>query len=120
MESANAEAIETWNGVLFDKWVRFQYVLTTGLAIHGNEALRRYPPREGTRVLDIGCGFGDTTRELARRLGPDGVASGFDAAERFVEQARRDAEVAGVRNARFFTADAEREALGGPYDLAFS
>ncbi|HEX6276380.1 MAG TPA: class I SAM-dependent methyltransferase [Polyangiaceae bacterium] len=117
---ANAGAIQTWNGVLYDKWVRFQYVLTTGLAIHGDEALRRYPPREGASVLDVGCGFGDTTREIARRVGPRGVATGFDAAERFIEAARHEAERAALPNARFFAADAESGNLGGPYDVAFS
>ncbi|HEX6766037.1 MAG TPA: hypothetical protein VF103_11180, partial [Polyangiaceae bacterium] len=88
---ANAEAIEAWNGVLFDKFVRFQHLLTTGLSTHGEEALRLYPPREGSRVLDIGCGFGDTTRQIARLVGARGLASGVDAAVRFIEQAGRDA-----------------------------
>ena len=118
--AANAGAIETWNGVLFEKFRRFQYVLTTGLAIHGTEALRRHPPRSGARVLDIGCGFGDTTREIAALVGPQGVAFGFDAADRFVVEARRDAESARMENARFFTADAQTSDLGGPYDAAFS
>jgi ubiquinone/menaquinone biosynthesis C-methylase UbiE len=121
MESPqNFEAIEAWNGVLFDKFVRFQHVLTTGLSIHGEEALRRHPPREGSRVLDIGCGFGDTTRHIARLVGARGVASGVDAAARFIEQAARDAEQEGVRNARFFAADVQSEDLRGPYDSAFA
>jgi SAM-dependent methyltransferase len=116
----NAEAIETWNGVLFEKFLRFQHILTTGLAVHGDEALRRHPPQEGEKVLDLGCGFGDTTREIAKRVGPKGVVTGVDAAERFVEQARRDAEIAGIRNARFFAADVQTADLGGPHDMAFS
>lgn len=117
---ANAEAIETWNGVLFEKFVRFQHLLTTGLAIHGDEALRRHPPSRGSRVLDLGCGFGDTTCEIAKRVGPEGSATGVDAAERFIVQARHDAESAGVPNARFFAADVQTADLGGPYDTAFS
>lgn len=32
---SNAEAIEAWNGVLFDKFARFRDTLTTGLGGHG-------------------------------------------------------------------------------------
>jgi ubiquinone/menaquinone biosynthesis C-methylase UbiE len=120
MNSANAEAIQAWDGVLFDKFSRFREVLTTGLAVHGSEALRRHPPREGARVLDLGSGFGDSTLEIARLVGPRGSATGVDAAARFVEEARRDARREGLGNASFFTADVQADDLGGPYDLAFS
>jgi ubiquinone/menaquinone biosynthesis C-methylase UbiE len=120
MSSANASAIEAWDGVLFDKFSRFRGVLTTGLAVHGTEALRRHRPREGARVLDLGCGFGDATLEIARLVGPSGNATGVDAAQRFVEEARRDARDAGVANASFFTADVQSQDLSGPYDAAFS
>jgi ubiquinone/menaquinone biosynthesis C-methylase UbiE len=116
----NADAIEAWNGVLFDKFSRFREVLTRGLGAHGEALLDRHPVRAGSRVLDVGCGFGDTTIDLARRIGAGGEATGVDAAARFVESARRDAEQSGTRNAHFIVADVEREALGGPYDRAFA
>jgi SAM-dependent methyltransferase len=94
--------------------------LTTGLGVHGEEALRRHPPREGARVIDLGCGFGDTTLRIAELVGPKGVAFGVDAAERFILDARRTAEAAGVGNARFFAADVQSGDLGGPYEAAFS
>jgi len=118
--NANAEAIEAWNGVLFDKFLRFQHVLTVGLGSHGSEALRRHPPPEGARVLDVGCGFGDSTLDIAARVGPRGAATGVDAAVRFVEHGAREAEAKGVSNARFFSADVQSEDLRGPYDRAFS
>ena len=68
----NAGAIEAWNGVLFDKWVRFRHLLTDGLAEHGNAVLAAHPPGEGARVLDVGCGLGDTTHAIARLVGPRG------------------------------------------------
>lgn len=116
----NNEAIEAWNTVLFDKFTRFRATLTRGLAIHGDALLDRHPVRPGSRVVDVGCGFGDTTIDLARRLGDGGVATGVDAAARFIETARRDAEAQGVKNARFLVADVEREPLGGPYDRAYA
>jgi ubiquinone/menaquinone biosynthesis C-methylase UbiE len=116
----NVEAIEAWNTVLFDKFLRFRDTVTRGLGRHGEELLERHPVRAGERVLDVGCGFGDTTIAIARQLGDAGEAAGVDAAPRFVEAARRDAEAAGARRARFFVADVEREPLGGPYDRGFS
>jgi SAM-dependent methyltransferase len=116
----NAEAIEAWNGVLFDKFLRFRHIVCDGLAVIGSTALERHPPAPASRVLDVGCGFGDSTREIAARIGPDGEAVGIDAAARFIEVANAEAAAAGVRNAFFFAADAELDALNGPYDLAFS
>jgi ubiquinone/menaquinone biosynthesis C-methylase UbiE len=117
---ANAEAIAAWDGPLYDRFVRFRHVLTTGLAAHGEEALRLYPPRPGDRVLDIGCGFGDTTQRIAELVGDAGAATGVDASERFIETARAEAADAGVRNARFVVADVQSTALDGPYEMAFS
>jgi ubiquinone/menaquinone biosynthesis C-methylase UbiE len=116
----NSEAIEAWNTVLFDKFTRFREVLGRGLNAHGHALLERHPVRAGSRVLDVGCGFGETTIDLARRVGADGEATGVDAAARFIDAARGEAEQAGVRNARFLVADVEREALGGPYDRGFA
>jgi SAM-dependent methyltransferase len=116
----NAEAIEAWDGPLFDRFVRFRAVLVAGLAPHGECALRLVPPQPGWRVLDIGCGFGDSTRRIAELVGPDGEAVGVDAAANFIEAATDDAAEAGVANARFAVADAQADPLGGPYDLAFA
>lgn len=70
----NAEAIQAWDGPLYDRFVRFREIVTTGLGAHGEVALRLVPPRAGQRVLDIGCGFGDTTQPIARLVGPDGAS----------------------------------------------
>jgi SAM-dependent methyltransferase len=117
---ANAEAIEAWDGPLFDRFVRFRDIVTRGLGAHGEAALRLVPPLPGVRVLDIGCGFGDTTQRIAGLVGPEGVAVGVDAAERFIEAARDETAEADVPNARFMVADVQSDDLGGPYDMAFS
>ncbi len=117
----NAEAIEAWDTVLFDKFSRFRDVLTRGFSIHGDALLDRHPLRAGSRVLDVGCGFGDTTLAIARRVGEGGEAVGIDAAARFIASARGDAESAGLqRAARFVVADVQSDPLGGPYDRVFS
>jgi ubiquinone/menaquinone biosynthesis C-methylase UbiE len=116
----NAEAIQAWDGPLFDRFLQYRHILTTGLGAHGDEALRLYPPQEGRRVLDIGCGFGDTTQQIAAIVGASGEAVGVDAAENFIKASISEAEEAGVANARFFVADVQVDDLGGPYDAAFS
>jgi SAM-dependent methyltransferase len=119
-EAVNTEAIAAWDGPLYDRFVRFRDIVTRGLAIHGEVALERFPPRPGERVLDIGCGFGDTTQRVAGLVGPDGEAVGVDAASRFIETAIAEARDAGVENASFAVADVQLDDLDGPYDIAFS
>jgi SAM-dependent methyltransferase len=116
----NSEAIEAWNTILFDKFMRFRETVTNGLGAHGDAVLARHPVREGWRVLDVGCGFGDTTQTIARMVGPKGEAAGVDAAARFVDISTREAKEAGLANARFFRADVQTDPLGGPYDRVFS
>jgi ubiquinone/menaquinone biosynthesis C-methylase UbiE len=120
MISENDEATRAWNGVLFDKFVRFKHLLTAGLTRHGDALLRRSPPQAGWRVVDLGCGFGDMTRQLAARLGERGEALGVDVAENFVNAATTDAEQAGEARAKFFRADVQVDDLRGPYDAAYA
>ena len=85
--------------------------------MHG---LARSPLRTGASVIDLGCGFGDTTRLLAHQVGPTGRAVGVDCADNFVRRASEDARQGGVSNATFFTADIQTSDLRGRYDHAFS
>jgi ubiquinone/menaquinone biosynthesis C-methylase UbiE len=117
---SNDEATAAWNGVLFDKFDRFRELLIRGFTAHSDAVLARYPVGAGTRVLDVGCGFGDLTMALARAVGPTGHAVGVDVAGRFVEASREEAKHAGVANAEFFRGDVQMDALGGPYDTAVS
>jgi ubiquinone/menaquinone biosynthesis C-methylase UbiE len=117
---ANAEAIQAWDGPLYERFVRFRHLVTTGLGAHGEAALRLEPPQPGERVLDIGCGFGDTAQHIAGLVGPQGEVVGVDAAERFIETARAEAAEAGVENVRFEIADVQVDSLGEGFDRAFS
>jgi SAM-dependent methyltransferase len=117
---ANAEAIQAWDGPLFDRFVRYRHIVVAGLAQHGEQALELAPPQPGQRVLDIGCGFGDASQVIAGLVGPEGEVVGVDAAARFIEAAQAEAEQAGIANARFTVTDVQDGDLGGPYDAAFS
>lgn len=118
--TANEEAIEAWDGPLYDRFVQFRHLLAGGLGVHGDEGLRVVAPRPGERALDIGCGFGDTTLQLAELLGAEGSALGVDASPRFIETAREEAGQAGLRNVRFAVADVEAQSFAEQFDLAFS
>ena len=115
---ANAEAIEAWDGPLFERFVQYRHVVVAGLASHGDEAMRVHPPETGDRVLDLGCGFGDATQQLAGLVGPEGSALGVDASPRFIEAATQEA--AGIGNVRFAVADVETAAFDESFDFAFS
>jgi SAM-dependent methyltransferase len=117
---SNEGTIEAWNGVLFDRFLRFRDIVTTGLGAHGEQALRLHPPRPGDRTLDVGCGFGDTTRRLAELVGPEGEAIGVDAAQRFIDAARRETAEAGPANARFLVNDVQTCEFDGGFDYVFS
>jgi len=116
----NREATEAWSGPLFERFVRFRELVAGGLGAHGEVAMAAHPPRPGDRVVDLGCGFGDTTQRLAELVGPEGEALGVDVSEPFIEQARKEAEEAAVANVRFAVADVQVTEFGDNFDYAFS
>lgn len=116
----NAEQTAAWDGPLFDTFSRFRHVVTTGLGAHGKVALDALSPRSGERVLDVGCGFGDTTQAIAELVGPAGEAFGVDIAPRFIEAATEEARDAGMGHARFAVRDVQKDDLGEGFDAAFA
>lgn len=115
----NLEATEAWNGPLFDVWEGFEDIVVANARAHGDAALSEHPPPRGARVVDLGCGLGDSTRQIAEMVGPDGHAHGIDVAERMIERARSDAEASGIENVTFEAADVQAAPLEGAYDYAF-
>ncbi|HEX3324069.1 MAG TPA: class I SAM-dependent methyltransferase [Solirubrobacterales bacterium] len=118
--AANEEALEAWDGVLFDRFVQFREIVTNGLGAHGEAALAAHPPRPGERALDIGCGFGDTSQRIAELVGEAGSVLGVDVAPRFIEAARTEAEQIGVANAEFIVSDVEVTTFEDRFDYAFA
>jgi ubiquinone/menaquinone biosynthesis C-methylase UbiE len=116
----NEEALEAWDGVLFDRFVKFREIVTAGLGAHGEAALAAHPPQPGDRVLDIGCGFGDTSLRIAGLVGGSGSVLGVDVAPRFIEAAQREAERAGGDNVSFAVRDVQVTKFEDRFDYAFA
>jgi SAM-dependent methyltransferase len=118
--ASNREATEAWSGPLFERFVRYRDLVAAGLGAHGEAAMAAHPPQAGDRVVDLGCGFGDTTQRLAELVGAEGEALGVDVSEPFIEMARREAEEAGAENVRFAVADVQATEFAETFDYAFS
>ena len=117
---ANAEQAEYWASVA-STWVEIEEHQEGIAGDPGRTAMDRLDVRPGHRVLDLGCGTGPTTVELARRVGPDGSVLGVDIAAEMLDPARRRAAREGVANVSFVHADAQSYDLGSDaYDRAFS
>jgi SAM-dependent methyltransferase len=88
----------------------------------GTAAMSRLRPKPGERILDVGCGCGGTTAELAAAVAPGGEAVGVDLAEPMVAAAKQRFPHDCHPGLRFVTADIETvEAVtGAPFDAAFS
>lgn len=88
MTQANAYQISDWNGDSGERWVANQERLDHMLAVFGKAAIDAASPRQGEHVIDIGCGAGTSTLELAARVGATGHVTGLDISEPLIALAR--------------------------------
>ena len=102
------------------KFIRFKHILVDGLTHHSEAIFPSLPVKEGDKVLDVGCGFGDTAIQLARRVGPGGSVTGIDCCQAFLEVGRKDAAAAGLSNVTFFEGDVQSHPFKPEYDFVFS
>jgi len=119
IESGN-EFVDFWNEILVPKFVRFKHVLVDGLTHHSEKVFPELEAREGDRVVDVGCGFGDTAIQLAERVGPQGFVTGIDCCEAFLDYGREDARSRGISNVEFIDADVQTYPFEGDRDFCFS
>jgi ubiquinone/menaquinone biosynthesis C-methylase UbiE len=116
----NEEAVRAWDTVLYERWKKNRAVFVGALDEVTGDLFDRFPPPEGGSCIDVGCGFGETTRQLAGLVGPRGFALGTDSSSRFVEDARREAAEEGVENVEFEAVDAQTAVWDPVHDYAFS
>lgn len=107
----NADQIEYWNGDAGEKWARHQDRLDVMLAPFSNALLILAAVKPGERVMDIGCGCGATTFDLASAAGDKGRALGVDISAPMIARARERAAALHSK-AEFLLADAATHDFG--------
>jgi ubiquinone/menaquinone biosynthesis C-methylase UbiE len=116
----NTEFVDFWNEVLVPKFTKYRHILVGGLAHHSAKIFPSLEVGEGDKVVDVGCGFGDTAILFAQRVGPAGSVLGIDCCDGFIEFGRRDAEAAGVHNVSFVVGDVQSYPFEPNHDFCFS
>jgi ubiquinone/menaquinone biosynthesis C-methylase UbiE len=116
----SAKYVDFWNEILVPKFIKYKHILVDGLTHHSEAIFPSLPVEEGDRVLDIGCGFGDTAIKLAQRVGPKGKVVGLDCCDAFLEYGRKDAASLGLTNVSFVNGDALVDRFDPEYDFVFS
>ncbi|MEO6742920.1 MAG: class I SAM-dependent methyltransferase [Caldimonas sp.] len=121
MATANEDQIAEWNGTLGQGWATMQTEIDRIVRPFGDAALKAAAACPGERVVDIGCGCGDTSIELARSVGDRGSVLGVDVSRPMLDVARARAtqeRLDGMLS--FVDADASSAALPSGQDLLYS
>lgn len=119
MSEPNAQQSIYWNESAGPTWADLHAPLDNQLAPLGRAAMAALALRAGERVLDVGCGSGQTTFELARAVAPDGEVVGVDISRTLLDVARRRRE--GAPGLHFVEADAQTYPFeAGHFDAVFS
>lgn len=112
--------VDFWNEILAPKFIRYQHILVGGLSRHSAAVMPSLEVKKRDRILDVGCGFGDTAIELANRTGPQGKVLGVDCCQAFLDYAWHQAEMSWTGNVRFKACDVERGIDEGLFDFVFA
>jgi SAM-dependent methyltransferase len=118
-DSANADQVTYWNDKAGVTWAELQDELDRQIEPLGKAAIAALATRPGEHVLDIGCGCGQTTLDLASRVGATGSVTGCDISKPMLAVAKKRA--AGTAHASFIEADAQTHPFKtAAFDAAFS
>ena len=117
----NAQQIEYWHEVSGPKWVSLSDTINSQIEPIGREAILRAKISPGEQVLDVGCGCGQTSLELAARVGRAGRVLGIDISGPMLDDARARASREGEPQLDFVRADAQVHGFAeGEFNVAFS
>lgn len=120
MTSINQGQIDFWNADGGRRWTEHQARLDALIAPFGAAALAAAKPAAGERVLDVGCGCGDTTLALASAVGAGGEVLGVDVSAPMLARAWERVAQAGHTNITLLEGDAAAATLPTDRDLVFS
>lgn len=97
VHSSNAEQLRAWDGDEGAYWAEHADYFDRSVTAYHEQLFATAAITSADRVLDIGCGTGQTTRDAARAAA-EGSALGVDLSARMLEVARRRAAEEGVTN----------------------
>ena len=121
MPEVNKNQKDFWSGKGGDIWVERQNAMDTMLSPLGEAALNKLNFNEEENVLDIGCGCGHTTLNIAKRIGTSGNVTGLDISQPMLKRAKESAVEMSITNTLFKCVDVQTEDLGDQiYSAAFS
>ncbi|MGI5219200.1 class I SAM-dependent methyltransferase [Nocardia sp. CA-290969] len=102
----NTEQFEVWNGADGHHWAEHHARYDTMAGGYDEHLFEAAALSEHSRVLDIGCGTGQTTRTAAR-MAHRGEAVGLDLSEPMLARAQQIAEAEKLTNVTFEQGDAQ-------------
>jgi ubiquinone/menaquinone biosynthesis C-methylase UbiE len=105
--TANADQSKYWNTEPGRKWIVYEKRLNTIFQSINDRLLEHAVPNTGERVLDIGCGTGAMTRDIASRIGRNGSVVGVDISSLLLERAEEHQANAELDHIQYLLADAQ-------------
>ena len=119
-QATGSPSVEFWNTVLVPKFSKYRHILVDGLSLHSAKVFPTLKVKPKDKVVDVGCGFGDTAIELAKRVGPEGSVLAIDCCDAFLVHGRTDAKAAGLSNVEFVEGDVQVYPFQPEHDFCFS